>query len=104
MATLTDLLADTDPQLRRLAAANLSAFGAEASREIPKLTAVLTDSDAEVVTPVIQLLGRMGPLAVDAVPQLQKIAFEQDGALKQAAEQALLLIQTDATGNAKANP
>ena len=44
------------------------------------------------MTPVIQLLGRIGPLAVGTVPQLQKIAFEQDGALKQAAEQALLLL------------
>ncbi len=95
MATLTDLLADSDPQLRRMAAANLGSFGEEASAELPKLTAVLTDDDAEVVTPVIQLLGRIGPLAVEAVPQLQKIAFEEDGDLKLAAEQALLLIQSD---------
>ncbi len=96
MSTLTDLLADTNPQLRRMSATNLSAFGPEASSALPQLTAVLTDNDAEVVTPVIQLLGRIGPQAVDAVPQLQKIAFEQHGELKHAAEQALLLIQTDA--------
>lgn len=101
ITTLTRLLADSDPQLRRMAAANLGAFGAEASAELPKLTAVLADNDAEVVTPVIELLGRIGPQAVDAVPQLQKIAHEQDGEIKLAAEQALLLIQTDSSESDK---
>lgn len=103
MATLTSLLADSDPQLRRMAASNLGSFGAEASAELPKLTAVLADNDAEVVTPVIQLLGRIGPQAVKAVPQLQKIAFEQDGEIKHAAEQALLLIQSESTEQIKAD-
>jgi hypothetical protein len=60
---------------------------------VPRLALALEDTDAEVVRPIAQLLGQIGPAASEALPRLQKIAFEAEGEVKAAAEQAVLLIE-----------
>lgn len=91
---LTKLLKADDPQLRKMAAMNLSSFGKEAAPEVATLAAALEDSDAEVVLPVVQLLGRIGPRAEPAMQRLQQIAFEQEGEVKRAAQTAIEQIRT----------
>ncbi|AMV16824.1 HEAT repeat domain-containing protein [Planctomyces sp. SH-PL14] len=93
---LTKLLKADDPQLRKMAAMNLSSFGKEAAPEVATLAAALEDSDAEVVLPVVQLLGRIGPRAEPAMQRLQQIAFEQEGEVKRAAQTAIEQIRTSA--------
>lgn len=90
---LIELLDSPEPELRRLAASNLTFLGESASDIVPRLTQALEDTDAEVVRPIAVLLGEIGPAASEALPRLQKIAFEADGEVKAAAEQAVLQIE-----------
>ena len=83
------LLASDDPQLRQMAVTNLSNFGAEAAPFVPQLADVLDDGASDVVVPVVELLGRIGPAAEAAVPRLQQIAFEEEGEARTAATAAL---------------
>lgn len=92
-ATLLELLDSKDPELRRLAATNLSILGDSASDLVPRLTLALDDADGEVVRPIAQLLGQIGGAARPALPRLQKIAFEQQGELKEAATLAVEMIE-----------
>lgn len=79
-----------DEQLRQMAAMNLSVLGDEAKGFVSDLTFVLSEEKSpEVLVPVVQLLGRLGPEATDAVPRLKQIAFEQDGPLKAEASAAI---------------
>lgn len=95
ISTLVGFLESPDPQLRRLAALNLDSFGDEASTHLPALTRALEVSHPpEVLVPVVQLLGRLGPHAQSAVPKLQRIAFEQPGPVGAAAHEALSRIVT----------
>ena len=98
-ATLLKLLDSKDPELRRLAATNLSILGENASDLVPRLTIALDDTDGEVVRPIAQLLGQIGTAARPALPKLQKIAFEKQGDVKEAATLAVELIErkNDAT-------
>jgi HEAT repeat protein len=86
---LTKLLTSDDPQLRQLAATNLGNFGSEAAPFVPQLADALDGGTTDVVLPVVELLGRIGPAAEAAVPKLQQIAFEQEGAARTAATAAL---------------
>ncbi len=92
-ATLLELLDSSDPELRRLAATNLSILGDSASDLVPRLTLALDDADGEVVRPIAQLLGQIGGAARPALPKLQKIAFEQQGDVKEAATLAVEMIE-----------
>lgn len=92
--TLIHLLNESDPQLRQLAAMNLSALGEDASPYVADLQRTLTMTNPpEVLTPVVELLGRIGPSAEPAIPVLQKIAFESEGEISNAAQQAIQLIK-----------
>jgi HEAT repeat protein len=100
-ATLLELLDSKDPELRRLAATNLSILGESASDLVPRLMIALDDTDSEVVRPIAQLLGQIGGPARSALPKLQKIAFEKQGDVKEAATLAVELIEgkNEATSN-----
>lgn len=93
---LVALLEHEDSNLQQLAAMNLSVLGEEASPHVAQLTKILKlkSDDREVVIPVVQLLGRIGPAAGSAIPQLKQIAFEQKGEVSDAATSAIQLIQT----------
>ncbi|WP_175517679.1 HEAT repeat domain-containing protein [Planctomicrobium piriforme] len=91
--TLIGLLDADDPQLRQLAAVNLSAVGADASPYVDNLKRTLAQTNPpEVLTPVVELLGRIGAPAEPALPELQKIKFEQPGEVGDAATNAIQLI------------
>jgi HEAT repeat protein len=86
---LSALLSSDDPQLRQMATTNLGNFGPEAAPFVPQLSAVLDAGAEDVVVPVVELLGRIGPAAEEAAPRLRQIAFEQQGVAKSAATAAL---------------
>lgn len=88
--TLTRLLQESDPQLRQLAAVNLNAAGVDVTAQIELLKEILAQEQSpEVLTPVVELVGRIGTAAEPLVPELQKIAFEQKGDLGDAAGLAI---------------
>lgn len=88
--TLVQLLKENDPQLRQLAAVNLNAAGVDVSAQLDLLKEILAQEESpDVLTPIIELVGRIGAAAEPLVPQLQKIAFEQSGDLGQAADFAI---------------
>lgn len=87
---LISLLESTDPQLRQMAAMNLNTIGIEAQPHIEELSrALATETAPEVLVPVVELLGRIGPAANPAVPQLRQIAFDQPGEVGRAASHAI---------------
>lgn len=86
---LTELLSSDDLQLRQMAAANLNSFGPEAAACVPQLSQALVNAPPEAILPIVELLGRIGPAAEAARPQLQQIAFEQQGDTRAAATAAL---------------
>ena len=86
---LTQLLQDDDPQLRQMAATNLGNFGPEAAPFVSQLATLLENGPDDVRIPVAEILGRIGPQARSAAPQLQQIAFEDEGEASQAANAAL---------------
>lgn len=95
--TLARLLSADDPQLRQLAAVNLNAAGAATAGHLDSLKLALSqENTVEVLTPVVELLGRIGKPAEAALPELRKIAFEQSGELQAAASSAIHLIQDEA--------
>lgn len=93
---LVQFLNHTDPNLQQMASVNLTALGAEASPHVAELTTLLESktSEPEVLLPVVQLLGRIGPKAELAIPKLKQIAFEQEGEVGDAAKSAIQLIET----------
>jgi len=92
---LVGMLKDIDPQLRQMAAMNLSAVGTEATPHVRDLTEVLAkEQDAQVIVPVVQLLGRLGPEANAAVPQLQQVAFQHGGQVQTEVTAAIGQIQS----------
>ena len=90
---LVSLLETSQPHLREMAALNLSALGSEAAPHVKQLTSTLAaDNPPEIKLPVVQLLGRIGPPAKGAIPQLKQIAFEEQGPIRDEAAAALNLI------------
>lgn len=88
--TLVELLESSDGGLRQLAATNLGVIGAEAAPFAERLAqSIAADRDPEVVIPVVQLLGRIGPSAQSALPGLRQIAFETDGATGEAVRETI---------------
>ncbi|WP_437228820.1 HEAT repeat domain-containing protein [Planctomicrobium sp. SH661] len=90
--TLIKLLQADDPQLRQLAAVNLNAAGTATAGHVESLKVALSqENTADVLSPVVELLGRIGPQAESALPELKKIASEP-GELSAAAQSAIQLI------------
>ena len=99
---LIRLLESPDPQLRQMAAMNLGALGEEAVAHVDSLSRALgSEQDEEVIIPVVDLLGRIGPLAEPALPTLKRIVYEKPG---EAAEAARTAIQRIATGQSAKRP
>jgi HEAT repeat protein len=93
---LVSLLKSSDPHLRQMAGMNLSALDGEAELDVDELAGILEAETApEVLVPVVELLGRIGPAAGPAVPKLRQIAFDQPGDAGTAAAQAIQLITTE---------
>ena len=87
---LIQLLHADDPQLRQMAAVNLNAAGMATVSHVESLKQALSQNQSEeVLTPMVELLGRLGKPAESALPELQKIAFEQSGELGAAATSAI---------------
>lgn len=86
---LAELLVSDDEQVRQMSAVNLSNFGEDAAPYVGSLTRVLERVPNDVLVPMLELLGRIGPPAEAAAPRLQQIAFEQTGEAQQAAQAAL---------------
>lgn len=93
---LVKLLSHSDSALQQMAAMNLAVLGDEARLHVAELAEVLKQrpEDQEVLLPVVQLLGRIGPAASPAIPELKQIAFEKSGEVKEAATSAIQLIET----------
>lgn len=92
---LFSFLEHPDPNLQQMAAMNLSALGSDASRHVEELTRILGQTDGpEILLPVVELLGRIGPAAEVAVPKLKQIAFEQTGDVQNAAKSAIQQIES----------
>jgi HEAT repeat protein len=88
VADLIPALRDADDEVRERAAGVLTAIGTEA---VPALLAALLPDDAVMRCAVVRVLGRMGPVALDAVPVLT--AALRDPRLKEDAAWALGEIQ-----------
>lgn len=93
VAALIELLSATDPQLRQLAVMNLGVVDTEAAGHVPQLVnAIRTETAPEVLLPVLQLLGRIGPAAQPALPRIEQLASQSTGEVSDAASQAIQLI------------
>jgi len=91
--TLMQLLFSNDPQLRQLAAVNLNAAGVAMNDHVEQFRQTLQQENSEdVLTPVVELLGRIGRPAESALPELRKIARQQPGELGAKANSAIQLI------------
>lgn len=98
---LIELLDSSEPSLRQMAATNLSVMDTAATAYIPRLATTLAKESApEVLLPVVHLLGRMGPAAKPALPQLQNLAHQAGGEVGVAANQAIQLIAAEAPADA----
>lgn len=93
---LTRLVVSDDEMVRQMSAVNLSNFGEEAAPHVTQLAELLRSAPPDVLVSVVELLGRIGPEAGSAAPQLQQIVFEQDGEAKHAATAALERINAKA--------
>jgi len=86
LPVVTEILDSEDANLRQMAAmnlANLAAVDAEAAEPLlPTLIAQLDDNDREVVFHIVQLLGRIGPPAGDALPKLKELDADDDEQLQ----------------------
>jgi len=103
ISTLITFLEQDDPQLRQVAALNLSSVGADASPYISSLKRSLTQENSpEVTTAIVELLGRIGNAAEPALPVLRQIVFEQPGEVGTAAQSAIQLIEAGDSSTATA--
>lgn len=92
---LVELMTSPDANLRRMAAVNLGNLPTLPPTLIADVASALNDGDAEVMRPLVDLLGRSGASARLALPRLQQIAFEQsDTSLQSAAQQAVQRIES----------
>lgn len=98
LPVLLDLTRSTDADLKRLAVLNLANLNEQVVPHLDQLTPLLSDADPEVVRPIVDLLGRLGPAAKGALPQLQQIEFEAGrDDLRTAVEQAVQQIESPDT-------
>jgi hypothetical protein len=94
--TLISLLQSHDPQLREMATVNLAAAGPSAAGALEKLREALTaESSPDVLRPVVELLGRIGPAAQPALKDLERLAQQRPGEIGTAAETAIQLISAE---------
>jgi HEAT repeat protein len=93
---LAEFLASDEVDLRRMAATNLAAVEVEQARPLmPQLIVALDDSDREVVYYAVQLIGRMGPAAAEALPKLRSLESDDDPELTSAVATAILQISAE---------
>jgi hypothetical protein len=87
-------LESDDPALRTMAATNLAVIAPDRAAPIlNQLIRALDDSEPGVVLAVVELLGRMGPSARDALPKLRALNVSREESLRLAVTAALLQIE-----------
>jgi HEAT repeat protein len=86
-------LLSPDQAVRVQAADALGVLGAEAKSKAPDLAAALRHEDPATVFAAIVAVGHMGPSARVAMPDLQKLTTHTDPVIKNAAEQAIRMVQ-----------
>ena len=96
--TRTGMLSPLDPSEREAEEARFQQAQAEAQMEItvrvlPTLLAHLADSDAKIRRSAAEALGRMGPLAREAVPAAKKALEDVSDQVRWAAAGALKYIR-----------
>ncbi len=91
---LVSRLGDPKPKAREVAAILLCGIGEDARTGIAALTKLLSDPDASVRLAVIQGLGRLGPMAREAAPELRRMMPTQDEHTRREIQNTLKLIET----------
>lgn len=86
------LLKSDDPIISADAAETLHAIANDAEGSVNTLIRLLTDSDESVVCLACYLLGKLGPEAIDAQPDLEIVLTESSGITALHAAEALLRI------------
>ena len=76
---LLELTRSTDADLKRMAALNLANVGDLLVPHLEEITPLLADADPEVVRPIVELLGRLGPAAAVALPELERLTPLRNG-------------------------
>jgi len=76
--SLTALLHDDDPRVRRLATQTLGAIRAKAAAAVPELIRSLDDPDRSMRQRAMRSLGDIGPAAKDAAPALARLVEQGD--------------------------
>lgn len=92
--TLIGLLESNDAGLRQLAAMNLRSQSQAMSEHLPVLISLLTtETSSEVLLPLIEIAGELGPKANAGIDQLKRLAASGDPQVSQSASAALVLVQ-----------
>lgn len=95
---LLSLLKSSDPHLRQMAGMNLTALDGESGIDVDELAGILEEeTPPEVLVPVVELLGRIGPAAAPAIPKLRQITFDYSDDLGTAAAHAIQLITDESS-------
>ncbi|MCB9638862.1 MAG: hypothetical protein H6728_08970 [Myxococcales bacterium] len=89
MNKLVGLLGKKDPQKKETAMSKLAAFG---SKAVPSLIGALKGGDKPTKQGALETLGRIGPAAKPAEPEVKKATQSADPDIKSAAMSALAKI------------
>ena len=105
LTALQEATSDADEDVRRVATNSLKAVqSANApSEQIARLIRDLRDADDIVRFKAARELGKLGPAARDAIPDLQRLLQDPDEDVRRVAATSLRLIQTDAGPGPVAN-
>ncbi len=96
VSVFSEFLDGDDEHLRKMAAMNLSVLDVEAAKPlVGQMARLLTDGDRDVVLAMVELLGRMGPDAREAVAELKALDSADDAGLQTAVTAALTQIEVD---------